>query len=299
MQHLANTITVNSATVLWVGLLIQFILRRGQSHREILFATAGIAVAITLFLPPVATLAADLVGSSGPCNLLQNLWGVGSSGLILLAVSAGQGRGHVAIAAVSTLVVMGIEGWLAQALTPSPAGCVTTTDVPAASPFWLILINWHLVARTTALVTCRRDIIALTKDRWARYAVWWYTAGFAASTLYWALLAIVLLTERHWPGLSKSSTIVFAITSVTFAIGVWLPVLHRGTTYAHHTLQFLQLYRELPAHGWTATERRDLWNQSLRSWYRAPQRAAYRIRIAQADHHIDQTHHERQQKGQP
>jgi hypothetical protein len=47
--------------------------------------------------------------------------------------------------------------------------------------------------------------------------------------------------------------------------------------------------------GWSVAERGSLWQESLRGWPLTPHRAAYRVRIAQADHQIERrVNHERE-----
>lgn len=290
MRELASTLSAGATGLLWLGLCLQFVIRRGQSHREVLWATTGIAVSITLFLPPVAELMKRTVGNSGPCDLFMNVWGAGSSGLVLLAVAAFYGRAAVGAAVGASALVLAVVWWLAQITEPSPVGCVTSVDVPATSPFWWLLICWHLLARAAALTACRRDGTTLASDVWARRGIHCYTAGFASSALYWLMLAAVLITERRIPALSTIANVVlFPATVVLFAIAVWWPIIHRVAIYARDTAQFFAAYRGLAAAGWTDEQRRQLWQQSLRRWWRAPDRAAYRIRIARADRAIDDT----------
>ncbi|WP_446226175.1 type II toxin-antitoxin system RelE family toxin [Nocardia sp. IBHARD005] len=73
------------------------------------------------------------------------------------------------------------------------------------------------------------------------------------------------------------------------------PIAHRIADYAAHSAHFWSLYRALESQGWTTAERHDLWTESLHDWWRAPDRAAYRLRIAHADHKIDQGQHQGEQ----
>lgn len=260
-----------------------------------LFATAGLAVAITMVLPPVANSVPRIFGASGPCTLFQNIWGVLSSGLIFLVIAAVHGRAVTVAAVVATGAMMLTEGWLANVTMPPPAGCVTSGPLPATSLFWWLMISWHLLARAAALAMCLRDAAALRGNSWARSGVWWYTTGFAVSTLYWMLSAAVLVTERRWPQVGNLRTDVLIGTVVAFAVAVWWPVAQRAVIYLHDVAEFWSLYRALPAQGWSVAERGSLWQESLRGWPLAPHRAVYRLRIAQADHQIEcRVNHERE-----
>jgi hypothetical protein len=295
MHDLASAVTVDGTAALWAGLCVQFVIRRGQPHREVLFATAGLAVAITMVLPPVAKSVPRIFGASGPCTLFQNIWGVLSSGLIFLVIAAGRGRAVTVAAAVATVAMMLTEGWLANVTMPPPAGCVTSAAVPATSLFWWLMIAWHLSARAAALAVCLRDAAALRDHSWARVGVWWYTTGFAVSMLYWMLSPAVLVTERRWLQVGELRTDVLTGTVVAFAVAVWWPVAQRAVIYVRGVTEFCSLYRALPSQGWSAAERGSLWQESLRGWPLAPHRAVYRVRIAQADHQIEtRVNHERE-----
>ena len=119
------------------------------------------------------------------------------------------------------------------------------------------------------------------------------TPGFAISALYWSLLGAVLMTDRQWSSLSTCTNFIFSATVVAFAVAVWWPVAQHAVIYIRDMAEFWSLYRALPAQGWSASERKSLWQESLRSWCRSPQLAAYWVRIAEADHRIDRTHYER------
>ncbi|QIS20605.1 hypothetical protein [Nocardia terpenica] len=287
MQDLINAVNVYGTAVLWVGLCVQFVLRRGQPHREVLFATAGLAVAITMILPPVVPLIPRIFGTTGPCNEFQNIWGVLSSGLILLVIAAGRGRAAITAAAGATVIVLLVEIWLAEVTTPSPVGCVTVAQVPATSPFWWLMISWHQVSHVAALAVCLRDAKALRDDSWARNGVWWYTAGFVSSTIFWTISIGVLVTERRWVPGAELRTAAVAGSVVSFNLAVWSSVAQRAIMYGRDAAEFWSLYRELPGQGWSAEERRSLWRDSLRGWPWAPHRAVYRVRIAQADRQLD------------
>jgi hypothetical protein len=271
MQDFLSAVNTGGTEALWAGLCVQFVILRGQPHREVLFATAGLAVAITMTLPSVANSVPRMFGASGPCTLFQNIWGVLSSGLIFLVVAAGRGRAVMVAAAVATGAMMLTEVWLANVTVPSPAGCVTFSAVPAMSPFWWLMISWHLSARAAALAVCLRDAAALRGNSWAQSGVWWYTTGFAVSTLYWTLVAAVLVTERRWPQMDDLLD-VLAGTVVAFTVAVWWPVAQRAVIYLRDVAEFWSLYRTLPAQGWSAAERRSLWQESLREWQLAPRR---------------------------
>jgi hypothetical protein len=287
MQDLARAVTTGGTVALWAGLCVQFVIRRGQPHREVLFATASLAVAITMVLPPVANSVPRIFGASGPCTLFQNIWGVLSSGLIFLVIAAGRGRTVTVAAAAATGAMMLTEGWLANVTIPPPAGwCLASSAVPASSLFWWLMISWHLSARAAALAVCLRDAAALRGNSWAQSGVWWYTSGFAVSTVYWTLAAAMLVTEQRWPQMDTLSDVLTG-TVVAFTVAVWWPVAQRVVVYLRDLTEFWSLYRALSAQGWSAAERRSLWQESLHGWPLAPHRAAYRVRIAQADHQIE------------
>jgi hypothetical protein len=294
MQDFTSAVNVGGTAALWAGLCVQFVVLRKQPRHEVLFATASLAVAITMTLPPVANSVPRMFGASGPCTLFQNIWGVLSSGLIFLVIAADRGRAVTMVAAVATGAMMLTEGWLANVTVPSPAGCVTSTAVPATSLFWWLMISWHLLARVAALAVCLRDAAALRGNSWARSGVWWYTTGFTISTLYWTLCTAVLVTERRWPQMDDLLD-VLAGTVLAFTVAVWWPMAQRAVIYLRDVAEFWSLYLTLPAQGWSITERRSLWQESLRGWPLAPNRAAYRVRIAQADHRIERpVNHERE-----
>jgi hypothetical protein len=191
------------------------------------------------------------------------------------------------VAAVATVAMMLTEGWLANVTMPPPAGwCLASSAVPASSLFWWLMITWHLSARAAALAVCLRDAAALRGNSWAQSGVWWYTTGFAVSTLYWTLAAAMLVTERRWPQMSTLSYVLIG-TVVAFTVAVWWPVAQRAVIYIRDVAEFWSLYRALPTQGWSAAERGSLWQESLRGWPLVPHRAAYRVRIAQADHQIE------------
>lgn len=160
------------------------------------------------------------------------------------------------------------------------------------------MISWHLLARVAALAVCLRDAAALRGNSWAQSGVWWYTTGFAVSTLYWTLAAVMLATERRWPQMVTLSYVLIG-TVVAFTVAVWWPVAQRAVIYLRDVAEFWSLYQALPAQGWSAAERRSLWKESLRGWPLAPHRSSYRVRIAQADHQIERRVNHEREEGEP
>ncbi|MBF6328473.1 hypothetical protein [Nocardia transvalensis] len=291
MQSAVVSATVVSAVLLWIGIVIQLVVRRGEPHREVLFATAAYALVATLFLPPVAVRVAELIGSDRPCNVFLNVWNVVTSGLMIFAVAAPRGVRSAASAAAVGIVVASGVWWMAVTFVPSPAGCVTSLDVPATSVYWWVLISWHLIAHATVLVAVFRDLSMVPSTaRWERIGVWWYVVGFSASGAYWLTLVGVLVTERRYPVLTTvANGGWFPATVMTLTGAVWWIVGGRAMHYGRAVVEFWRAYRGLAARGWSQAERQELWAQSLRGWYLSPAKAAYRVRVAQADHAISRS----------
>ncbi|MFI5783560.1 hypothetical protein [Nocardia sp. NPDC051570] len=288
MQSAIVSATEVSAILLWVGLVAQLVVRRGEPHREVLFATAAYALVATLFLPPVAVRAAELLGSERPCNIFLNVWNVITSGLMIVAVVAPRGWRSAASAACVTVAVAAGVWWMAVTFVPSPAGCVTSLDVPATSVFWWLLICWHLLAHGVVLVAVFRDLaMVAAAARWARIGVWWYVVGYTFSGTYWLTLVVVLVTERRFPVLTVvANSGWYPLTVMTLTGAVWWPVGAWIVFYGRAVIEFRRAWRGLAARGWSRAERQQFWVQSLRGWYLSPAKASYRVRVAEADHAI-------------
>ncbi|NJC70708.1 hypothetical protein HC031_13430 [Planosporangium thailandense] len=234
------------AAALWLVLILRIpSARRSRQQRMLLFAAAGLAGSITVYLDPVSAALKGTFVFAESCGLFMNIWGVLSSALILdfvLAATSGRRARLIYLltaAVTATLIVLNFT------IAPH-SGCVTSVVVPWYSPFWWLLIFTHLVATVPCAALCARYSYQAREDRSLRTGLLLLAAGFASSTLFWSVVLGFLLTRLPWLGAIFPLNI--GVTAWLMTAGVSLPLmlsLYRQTWNAIALWRLWPLWRDL------------------------------------------------------
>ncbi|GAB1640251.1 MAB_1171c family putative transporter [Krasilnikovia sp. MM14-A1259] len=222
IYRIGLSVELTGALALWLALALRVpSARHSRQQRMLLFAVAGLAGSITVYLDPVSAALNRTFVFANSCGLFMNIWGVLASALILDFVLAATARRR-------PLLVYGLGTAVSVALivlnaTIAPhAGCVSAQVVPWYSPFWWLLIVAHLVATVPSAALCARYAVRAGNDRALRTGLLLLAAGFVSSTVFWLIVLAYLLARPAWLGAFFPLNI--GITAWLMTAGVALPL---------------------------------------------------------------------------
>ncbi|GAB1692265.1 MAB_1171c family putative transporter [Krasilnikovia sp. M28-CT-15] len=218
-----QTVELLGALALWVALALRVrSARHSRQQRMLLYAVAGLAGSITVYLDPVSAAINRNLVFANSCGLFMNVWGVLASALILDFILAAISRRRPWLvyglgAAVSVTLIL-----LNFTVAPH-AGCVSAQVVPWYSPFWWLLIAAHLVATIPSAALCARYALRAGEDRTLRTGLLLLAAGFVSSTVFWLIVLAFLLLRPM--ALGAFFPLNIGITAWLMTAGVCLPLL--------------------------------------------------------------------------
>ncbi|BFU45120.1 MAB_1171c family putative transporter [Krasilnikovia sp. MM14-A1004] len=223
IYQFGQAVELTGALALWVALALRVrSARHSRQQRMLLYAVAGLAGSITVYLDPVSAALNRTFVFANSCGLFMNVWGVLASALILdfILAAISQRRPWLVYGlgtAVSvTLIVL-------NATIAPHAGCVSAQVVPWYSPFWWILIAAHLVATIPSAALCARYAVRADGDRTLRTGLMLLAAGFVSSTVFWLIVLVYLLLRPA--ALGAFFPLNIGITAWLMTAGVCLPLL--------------------------------------------------------------------------
>ncbi|RZU54053.1 hypothetical protein EV385_5990 [Krasilnikovia cinnamomea] len=228
------------ALALWVALALRVrSARHSRQQRMLLYAVAGLAGSITVYLDPVSAALNRTFIFANSCGLFMNVWGVLASALILdfILAAISQRRPWLVYglgAAVSATLIL-----LNFTIAPH-AGCVSAQVVPWYSPFWWLLIAAHLVATIPSAALCARYAVRAGADRTLRTGLMLLAAGFVSSTVFWLIVLVFLLARPM--ALGAFFPLNIGITAWLMTAGVCLPLLIDLRRQARHRAALWRLW---------------------------------------------------------
>jgi hypothetical protein len=134
------------------------------------------------------------------CGLTINVWGLGTSAAIVAFAALANGVGPRRVAAVTTAYVaisaLTVVDGLAE--SPSPLGCLDRVHVPAWDPFWWLLVLVHVSSTVYAAYVCWALARVAGTSRGMRVDFRLLALGMTSSTVFWAGILTILITEQAW-----------------------------------------------------------------------------------------------------
>lgn len=183
----------------WVLLLLRLpeVLRQ-REFRNMYFSVVALGLSVTLYYPPVALYLAELFGSSRPCNVGMNIWGMLTCGAVLVLVARELAPRAVSCVYVGAAAVMGAIAVMAQTVSQGSVGCATVLTLPWWDPYWWVICLIWIFATTAGVVLCAKCIKVAAGIPALTVSMVCFLIGFASSAVFWAGIFAYLLMRPMW-----------------------------------------------------------------------------------------------------
>ena len=166
----------------------------------------------TVYVPVIARYLAEATGAPGACNQFMNVWGLVSAFAVIAFLVARYRATQIAVLGVGAVATAAL--WpLSHIERPSPVGCISALPaVSALSPYWWILVTFHVISSALAVVVLIRAALRSSgTDRSLSVGLATFGLAFVASTVFWSMQGVTLIDRTNALG-AMASTSVFPLT---------------------------------------------------------------------------------------
>ncbi|MFA4085200.1 hypothetical protein ONA92_26260 [Mycobacteroides salmoniphilum] len=183
----------------WVLLLLRLpeVLRQ-REFRNMYFSVVALGLSVTLYYPPVAVFLAGLFGSTRPCNVGMNIWGMLTCGAVLVLVARELAPRAVVYVYAAAATAIGIIAVMAQTVSQGSVGCATVLTLPWWDPYWWVICLVWIFATTAGVVLCAKCIKVASGIPALTVSMVCFLVGFASSAVFWAGIFAYLLMRPTW-----------------------------------------------------------------------------------------------------